>query len=60
MDRLVALAVNRRYLMVGMFVAVIIGGLAFPAAYTMVAWSSWVPNWLAVEWWLRKRKAVAR
>ena len=27
MDRLVALAVNRRYLMVGMFVAVIIGGL---------------------------------
>ncbi len=38
----------------------IIGGLAFPAAYTMVAWSSWVPNWLAVEWWLRKRKAVAR
>src|ERR1700750_869492 len=27
MDRLVALAVNRRYLMVGMFVAVMIGGL---------------------------------
>ena len=27
MDRLVALAVNRRYLMVGMFVAVLIGGL---------------------------------
>ncbi|HJY40289.1 MAG TPA: DUF2306 domain-containing protein [Steroidobacteraceae bacterium] len=38
----------------------IIGGLTFPVAYTMVAWSSWVPNWLAVEWWLRKRKAVAR
>ena len=27
MDRLVALAVNRRYLMVAMFVAVFIGGL---------------------------------
>ena len=27
MDRLVALAVNRRFLMVGMFVAVMIGGL---------------------------------
>ncbi|KRR01847.1 cytochrome C peroxidase [Bradyrhizobium jicamae] len=27
MDRLVALAVNRRYLMVGMFVAVLVGGL---------------------------------
>jgi uncharacterized membrane protein len=38
----------------------IIGGLAFQAAYTTVAWSSWVPNWLAVEWWLRKGKAVAR
>jgi uncharacterized membrane protein len=38
----------------------IIGGLTFPVAYTMVAWSSWVPNWLAVEWWLRRRKAVAR
>jgi uncharacterized membrane protein len=38
----------------------IIGGLAFQVAYTTVAWSSWVPNWLAVEWWLRKRKAVAR
>lgn len=38
----------------------IIGGVAFQAAYTTVAWSSWVPNWLAVEWWLRKGKAVAR
>ena len=27
MDRLVAIAVNRRYLMVGLFAAVIIGGL---------------------------------
>ena len=36
----------------------IIGGLSFPVAYTLVAWSSWVPNWLAVEAWLRTRKAV--
>lgn len=38
----------------------IIGGVAFQVAYTTVAWSSWVPNWLAVEWWLRKGKAVVR
>jgi uncharacterized membrane protein len=38
----------------------IMGGLAFHAAYTTVAWSSWVPNWLAVEAWLCKRKVVAR
>ncbi len=38
----------------------IMGGLTFHAAYTTVAWLSWVPNWLAVEAWLRKRKAVAR
>lgn len=38
----------------------IIGGVSFPVAYTMVAWISWVPNWLAVEAWLRTRKAVAR
>jgi uncharacterized membrane protein len=36
----------------------IIGGLSFPAAYTLVAWISWVPNWLAVEAWLRRRKAA--
>jgi uncharacterized membrane protein len=34
----------------------IIGGLSFPVAYTLVAWISWVPNWLAVEAWLRRRK----
>jgi len=28
-------------------------------AYTMVAWLSWVPNWLAVEAWLRARQTVA-
>lgn len=38
----------------------IMSGVAFPAAYTLVAWISWVPNWLAVEAWLRKGKAVAR
>ena len=36
MDRLVALAVNRRYLMVGMFVAVIIGGLIVKVGSRMV------------------------
>jgi uncharacterized membrane protein len=36
----------------------IIGGLSFPAAYSLVAWISWVPNWLAVEAWLRRRKAA--
>jgi uncharacterized membrane protein len=35
-----------------------IGGVGFPMAYTLVAWISWVPNWLAVEAWLRTRKAV--
>ena len=38
----------------------IIGGVRFPAAYTMVAWISWVPNWLTVEAWLRKSKAAPR
>jgi uncharacterized membrane protein len=34
---------------------IILGGLSFPAAYTVVAWLSWVPNWLIVEAWLRRR-----
>ena len=38
----------------------IIAGLSFPAAYTLVAWISWVPNWLAVEAWLRRKAAPAR
>lgn len=38
----------------------IIGGLGFQAAYTTVAWSSWVPNWLLVEAWLRRGKAPQR
>jgi uncharacterized membrane protein len=39
---------------------IIFGGLSFPAAYTVVAWSSWAPNWLIVEAWLRRQRAVAR
>lgn len=38
----------------------IISGLSFQAAYTLVAWLSWVPNWLAVEAWLRKGRAAPR
>jgi uncharacterized membrane protein len=37
---------------------IVVGGLSFPAAYTLVAWISWVPNWLAVEAWLHRRKAA--
>jgi uncharacterized membrane protein len=39
---------------------IILGGLSFPAAYTIVAWSSWVPNWLIVEAWLRRGRAITR
>jgi uncharacterized membrane protein len=38
----------------------IMGGVAFPIAYTMVAWISWLPNWLIVEGWLRRSRAPAR
>ncbi len=38
----------------------IIAGVGFQAAYTTVAWISWVPNWLIVEWWLRRGRAPAR
>ena len=38
----------------------IIGGMSFQAAYTTVAWISWVPNWLIVEWWLRRSRTPAR
>jgi uncharacterized membrane protein len=38
----------------------ITGGVAFPVAYTLVAWISWVPNWLVVEAWLRRGRAVPR
>jgi uncharacterized membrane protein len=39
---------------------IIFGGLGFQAAYTTVAWLSWVPNWLIVEWWLRRGRAPAQ
>lgn len=29
-------------------------GLTFTTAFQIVAWSSWVPNWLVVEAWLRR------
>jgi len=38
----------------------LIGGVTFPVAYTLVAWISWVPNWLLVEAWLRRGRAPAR
>jgi uncharacterized membrane protein len=38
----------------------IAAGVGFPAAYTTVAWLSWVPNWLIVEAWLRRGRAPAR
>jgi uncharacterized membrane protein len=38
----------------------LIGGATFPVAYTLVAWISWVPNWLLVEAWLRRGRAPAR
>ncbi|HKU16117.1 MAG TPA: DUF2306 domain-containing protein [Steroidobacteraceae bacterium] len=38
----------------------IISGVAFPLAYTLVAWISWVPNWLVVESWLRRSRAPVR
>jgi uncharacterized membrane protein len=38
----------------------IIAGMGFAAAYTTVAWLSWVPNWLIAEAWLRRGRAPAR
>lgn len=38
----------------------IIAGLGFQTAYTMVAWISWVPNWLIVEAWLRRQQQRGR
>ena len=39
---------------------IVFGGLTFLAAYTVVAWLSWVPNWLIVEAWLRRGQAAPR
>jgi uncharacterized membrane protein len=39
---------------------IVLGGFSFSTAYIVVAWSSWVPNWLIVEAWLRRGRAVTR
>ena len=57
---LAAFRVGQATLRIELPLLIIVAGLSFPAAYTLVAWISWVPNWLAVEWWLRKGRAVAR
>lgn len=33
-------------------------GLPFDPSYTVIAWACWVPNLLAVEWWLRRERAA--
>jgi hypothetical protein len=38
----------------------IISGVTFPVAYTLVAWISWMSNWLVVEGWLRRNMAPQR
>lgn len=30
-------------------------GLPFETAYRIVSWAAWVPNLIAVEWWMRRR-----
>jgi hypothetical protein len=32
----------------------LLGGLSMEAALALIAWSCWIPNWLAVEAWLRR------
>jgi uncharacterized membrane protein len=34
-------------------------GIPFESAYPLIAWISWVPNLLLVEWWIRQRAASA-
>jgi uncharacterized membrane protein len=31
-----------------------VAGLPFDISYTVIAWACWVPNLIAVEWWLRR------
>jgi uncharacterized membrane protein len=40
--------------------ALLTSGVTFAVAYKTVAWSSWVPNLLVAETWLRRAKAVDR
>lgn len=35
------------------------GGENFVASYTVIAWLCWVPNVIAAEWYLRRRKSVS-
>jgi hypothetical protein len=38
----------------------VLGGLEFPTAYTIVAWLCWVPNLLVAEWVVRGSPVRAR
>lgn len=39
--------------------ASLVSGLAFSAAYPVIAWLCWVPNLLAAEWWLGRARGRA-
>lgn len=32
-----------------------IGGMSVAETYSITAWASWIPNLIAVEWWIRHR-----
>jgi uncharacterized membrane protein len=53
-----ALTLGAATLRIELPLLIIFGGLSFQVAYTIVAWSSWAPNWLIVEAWLRRRRAA--
>ena len=35
-----------------------IGGIPFIEAYRVISWACWVPNLVAIEWWLRRSVRV--
>ncbi|MFN7980984.1 MAG: DUF2306 domain-containing protein [Vicinamibacterales bacterium] len=37
--------------------AALVSGIAFDAAYPVIAWACWVPNLIAAEWFLGARRA---
>jgi len=37
----------------------LVAGIPFVAAYQAIAWACWVPNLLAVEWWLSRRASIS-
>lgn len=45
-------------LWLGIFIFVF-GGENFVASYTVIAWLCWVPNVIAAEWYLRRRRSVS-